>query len=71
MDAQRFALDVPVNHDAATAVADMPLCRQVLIPGTEVLGIGRARICAGSPDCGIRGTGHIFEKCIVKALYAQ
>ena len=55
VDAQRFPLDVPVDHDAAAAVADMPLRRQVLVPGAEVLGIGRAGGCSVAPDRRVAG----------------
>ncbi len=33
MNAQRVPLDMPIDHDAAPAVAHVPLRRQVLIPG--------------------------------------
>lgn len=39
MDAQGLPLDVPVNHDAAPTVADMPLGHEVLVPGAEVFGV--------------------------------
>jgi hypothetical protein len=32
MDTQRIPFDVPVNHDAPSAISNMPLRRQVLIP---------------------------------------
>lgn len=41
---------MPVDHDAAPAVAHMPLCRQVLVPGAEVLGIRCARRRSVAPD---------------------
>lgn len=50
MDAQRVSLDVPVNHDAATFVANVPLGSPVLIPCTEVLGVGRARCSVMTPN---------------------
>jgi hypothetical protein len=34
MDAQGVPLNVPINHDAATAISHMPLRREILIPGT-------------------------------------
>ena len=51
MNAQRVALDMPVDHDAAPAVAHMPLRGQVLVPGAEVLGIRCTRRRAIAPDC--------------------
>src|SRR5512135_2509364 len=56
MDAQRFSLDVPVDHDAAAAIAHVPLRCQVLIPRTEMFGIGRASRRSFAPDRRITGT---------------
>ena len=50
VDAGGFAVDVPVDHDAATAVAGVPLGHQVLIPGSELLGVGSAGRGAFAPD---------------------
>ena len=36
MDAERIPLDVPVDHDAAAAIAHVPLRREILIPGAVV-----------------------------------
>jgi len=50
VDAGRVLLNMPVNHDALTAVAYVPLCHEVLIPGAELFGIrsaGRRRL---TPD---------------------
>ncbi len=55
VDAQRFSLDVPVDHDAAAAVADVPLRREVLVPGSEVLGVGRAGRRPIAPDGRVAG----------------
>ena len=55
VNAQRFPLDMPVDHDAAAAVADVPLRRQVLVPGAEVLGIGRAGRRPVAPDRRVAG----------------
>ena len=33
---------MPVDHDAAPAIARVPLGHQVLVVGTELLGVGRA-----------------------------
>jgi hypothetical protein len=38
------------DQDATTAVADMPLRGEILIPSTEVFGIGCARCCGGAPN---------------------
>src|SRR5579884_2000412 len=50
VDTGRFPLDVPVDHDAAATVADVPFGHEVLIPGTEFLAIGSARRRALTPD---------------------
>ena len=55
MDAQRLPLDVPVDHDPAPAIADVPLGREVLVPGTEVLAVRGAGVCALAPDQRITG----------------
>ena len=55
MDAQRFPLDMPVNHDAPTAVADVPLGREILVPRAEVLGVGRAGGGTVAPDRRVAG----------------
>ena len=55
MDAQRVALDVPVDHDATPAVADVPLRGEVLVPGAEVLGIGGAGRGPAAPDRRVAG----------------
>ena len=31
--------DVPIHHNARASIADVPLCHQVLIPGTKLLGV--------------------------------
>ena len=54
MDAQRVSLDVPVDHDAATAVAHVPLRGEILIPGAEVLGVGGASGGAVPQMAGLR-----------------
>jgi hypothetical protein len=43
---------MPVDHDPTPAVADMPLCREVLVPGTEMFGIleSEARAVVPSPQ---------------------
>ena len=52
VDAHRAALDVPVDHDAAPAVAGVPLGHQVLVEGAEVLAVRRAGGRALAPDAG-------------------
>ena len=42
MDAGCLALDMPVNHDTAAAVAHVPLGHQVLVPGAKLLRVRRA-----------------------------
>src|SRR4051795_6800473 len=42
MDAHRTALDVPVDHHPAPAVAGVPLGHQVLVEGAEVLAVRSA-----------------------------
>ena len=56
VDAQRFPLDMPVNHHAAPAISDVPLRGQVLVPGAEVLAVGGAGVGALAPDQGITGS---------------
>ena len=55
MNAQRVPLDMPVDHDAAAAIAHVPLRRQVLVPGAKVLGIRCAGRRSVAPDCRISG----------------
>ena len=50
MDAQRFPLDMPIDHDATAAVADVPLGGQILVEGAEMFGVGRTRCGAFPPD---------------------
>ena len=47
---------MPVDHDAAAAVADVPLRHQVLVPGAELLGVGGTCRRALAPDAGVAGT---------------
>ena len=56
MNAQRVALDMPIDHDATPAVAHMPLRGQVLVPGAEVLGIRCTRRRPVTPDGWIAST---------------
>src|SRR5208282_5021118 len=64
MNAQRVPLDMPIDHDAAPAVAHVPLRRQVLIPGADVLGIRCARRRSVAPDCWIAGAqGAVRDDC--------
>jgi hypothetical protein len=44
-----------INHNTRATVTHVPLRRHILIPGAEVLGVGRAGRRAGAPDCGIAG----------------
>ena len=55
MNTQRILIDMPVNHDAAPSIADVPLGREVLVPGSEVLGISRASRRSVAPDTRIAG----------------
>ena len=50
VDTGGFSLHVPVDHDPAAAMANVPLGHQVLIPGAELLAVGRARGGAFPPD---------------------
>jgi hypothetical protein len=50
VDADRMPFNMPVNHDAFTAVAHVPLRHEVLIPSAELFGVrcaGRRRL---APD---------------------
>ena len=49
VDAGRLPFHVPVDHHAATTVAEVPLGHQVLVPGSELLGVGRHTVVR-SPD---------------------
>src|SRR3954466_3288863 len=53
MDAHRTALDVPVDHHPAPAVAGVPLGHQVLVEGAEVLAVRSAGSHALTPDPGV------------------
>ena len=53
VDAGRFLLDVPVDHDAGAAIADVPFGHQVLVPGSELLGVGGAGRRSLTPDVGM------------------
>ena len=55
MNAQRVPIDMPIDHDTAPAVADVPLRSEVLVPGSEVLGIRCAGRCPVTPDPRIAG----------------
>jgi len=46
---------MPINHDAAAAIAHVPLRGEILIPGAVVLGIGGTRRCGRTPNGGISG----------------
>jgi hypothetical protein len=50
MNAHRSPLNVPVDHDAAAAVANMPFGYQVLVEGAEVLAVRGACRRAFAPD---------------------
>src|SRR3954462_15920597 len=52
MDAHRTALDVPVDHHPAPAIAGVPLGHQVLVEGAEVLAVRRAGSRALTSDPG-------------------
>ena len=62
VDAGGFLLDMPVNHDPAAAIADVPLGHEVLIPGTEFLAVRGAGGGAFAPNrgesCGEGGIHH-------------
>ncbi len=55
MDGHRFLLDVPVDQDAAAAVARVPFGEQVLVVGAEVRRVGRDCRGALPPDRGVAG----------------
>jgi hypothetical protein len=42
VDADRLSLDVPVDHDAAASVANVPFGHEVLIPSAKFLAVSRA-----------------------------
>ena len=51
---------MPVDHDAAATVADVPLRREVLVPRAEVLGIRGAGRGAVAPDRRVAGMGSVL-----------
>src|SRR3954447_4963510 len=53
VDAHRAALHVPVDHDAAPAVASVPLGHEVLVEGAKVLAVRCAGRSALAPDLGL------------------
>src|SRR3954451_17926327 len=53
MDAHRTALDVPVDHHPAPAVAGVPLGHQVPVEGAEELAVRSAGGRALTPDPGV------------------
>jgi hypothetical protein len=55
MYAQRILIDMPIDHHTAPAIADVPLRGEVLVPGSEVLGIRCAGCRAVTPDPWIAG----------------
>jgi hypothetical protein len=55
VDAQALLFDMPVDHDPAPAVADVPLRGKVLIPGAEVFGVGGTSGCSIAPDRWVAG----------------
>nr|WP_235932657.1 hypothetical protein [Dictyobacter arantiisoli] len=52
IDAGGLSFDVPVNQNARTTIANMPLGEQVLVPRSEFLGVGGTRCRAFAPDVG-------------------
>src|SRR5258708_5341698 len=46
----RLLFDMPVNHNSRSPVANMPLGEQILIPGSELLGIGGTGCGSLTPD---------------------
>ena len=56
INAGAVALDMPIDHDTAATVADVPLRHQVLIPGAKLLGVGGTCRRSLAPDAGMAGT---------------
>jgi hypothetical protein len=52
IDARRFPLDMPIDHDTRAAVAHVPFGQQVLVPRPEVPRIGRTGRRPFTPDVG-------------------
>ena len=63
VDAAGLLLDVPVDHHARPAVADVPFGHQVLIPGAELLRVRGAGRGGFAPDvpCLEDGVGHLGD----------
>ncbi len=49
-DAGGLLFHMPVDHYAPAVIALMPLCHQILVPGPELLGVGRTDGRAFAPD---------------------
>src|SRR5712692_2475904 len=52
---------MPIDHDPAPSIADMPFGHQVLIPGRELAGVGRTGGGAFSPDLRLAGLERVVE----------
>ena len=50
VDTGGLLVHMPVDHDPATVIADVPFGQEVLIPGTELLRVRGARRGAFTPD---------------------
>jgi hypothetical protein len=71
VDAGAVALDMPIDHDTAATIADVPLRHQVLVPGTKLLGISGACRRTFAPDAGMADTQSGVDDlgdCLAQAL---
>src|SRR5215471_21556930 len=63
IDAHRLFLHVPIDHDASSAIPDVPFRHQILIPGAKLLGIRGTGGGPFAPDVrvsnGKRGVGDL------------
>jgi len=74
IDARGLALDMPIDHHAATAIACMPFGHEVSVPGAELGRIEGASCARLTPDQGItdgeRGIGDPLQadigSCCIK-----
>jgi hypothetical protein len=66
IDTDRFAFHMPVDEHPRTTITGMPFGHQILVPGSEFLGVGGACRGALAPDVGKPnaedGIGHVSNR---------
>ena len=74
INTEGLLLDMPIDHDAPSAVTRVPLRSEVLIPGTEVRGIRRACGRAFAPNDRVANAQHVighYADCLPEAFRAD